>query len=834
MSKILATLVAAGCVLVCLYSGALADANADYRMLFGQEDAKAAASRNTRDAADFAAKLLKAANSLSEQKDLQALLCEKAYEFGLKSPSGQQTAAEAMKSLMEVAPEKKAQAQERLLKLYQTRYAKSAGDERKRVGQELLDLLAGCGDELAAGKQPAEALVLYRQALSIATTDKSERIREILDKIKQVSSGQESARKLKTLKARLESDPKDAAARTELIVAYLGEFDNPAEAVKLLASDLDERLRTYLPLSAKPVEELQEAACLELGNWYAELADKASAAGKGVLLGRAKGCCERYLELHTAQDVARLKGKMLLDKVAKGAASVTARPVTGSPRIITLDLGKGVTMKVALIPAGKFMMGSPENEKDHWEGESPQHQVTLTKPFYMGLTEVTQVQYEAVIGSNPSESRGPRKPVERVSWDEAAEFCSKLSAKTGKTVRLPTEAQWEYACRAGTTTRFSFGDNDDELRNYGNYGEDGCDDGFNRTAPVGSFKPNGFGLYDMHGNVCEWTSDFSSGTYSNAKDIDPTGPEREPSHVIRGGAWNQPPARARSAYRIWVETQDRRNDLGFRVMVVIPDLAGAEKPKPEPRPIQTLAQPDSKTSKTLTLDLGKGVTMKVALIPAGKFMMGSPAGERGRATNEGPQHEVTISKPFHTGIFEVTQAQYEAVMGTNPSKFKGDNRPVEKASWNDAVEFCKKVSQKTGKAVRLPTEAEWEYACRAGTKTRFCFGDDEGGLGAHAWHASNSESKTHPAGEKKPDAFGLHDMHGNVWEWCSDWYADSYANAKGRDPEGPISGTQRVLRGGSWDDGPRSCRSGFRNKDIPDARGSNNGFRVVVVPDRAD
>ncbi|MCY2926365.1 MAG: formylglycine-generating enzyme family protein, partial [Planctomycetota bacterium] len=210
------------------------------------------------------------------------------------------------------------------------------------------------------------------------------------------------------------------------------------------------------------------------------------------------------------------------------------------------------------------------------------------------------------------------------------------------------------------------------------------------------------------------------------------------------------------------------------------------------------SRPAGGPPKELTLDLGNKVTMKLVLIPAGKFMMGSPETEKDRQPDEGPQHEVTISKPFYMGVYEVTQAQYEAVMGTNPSAFKGSENPVEQVSWDDAVEFCKALSAKTGKAVRLPTEPQWEYACRAGTKTRFGFGDDDTDLRDYAWFSGHSLSKTHPVGEQEPNAWGLYDMHGNVWEWCSDYYADSYANAKTTDPQGPGSGTDRVLRGGGW------------------------------------
>ena len=227
------------------------------------------------------------------------------------------------------------------------------------------------------------------------------------------------------------------------------------------------------------------------------------------------------------------------------------------------------------------------------------------------------------------------------------------------------------------------------------------------------------------------------------------------------------------------------------------------------------------------LDLGGGVTMKMVLIPAGFFLMGSPDSEQGHIKEEGPQHEVTLSRPFYLGVTEVTQAQYQAVMGVNRSQFKGATNPVEMVSWYDATEFCKKLSEETGQAVRLPTEAELEYACRAGTATAFSFGDDDGALRDYAWYAANSGDRPRPVGQKKPNAWGLYDMHGNLWEWCADWYGE-YPKGAVTDPQGPASGKVRVLRCGGYFFNPKGCRSASRYFYLPDDRGTNFGFRVVV------
>lgn len=245
-------------------------------------------------------------------------------------------------------------------------------------------------------------------------------------------------------------------------------------------------------------------------------------------------------------------------------------------------------------------------------------------------------------------------------------------------------------------------------------------------------------------------------------------------------------------------------------------------------PAAKVAEP-AVAQQEIILDLGNNVTMKLVLIPAGKFQMGSPDSESGRNSNEGPQHEVTISEPFYMGTYEVTQEQYEAVTGNNPSYFKSKTNPVEKVSWNDAAKFCDKLSQKTGKVVRLPTEAEWEYACRAGTKTPFYMGESISSDEANYKSKDEDRQRTVPVGTFKPNGFGLYDMHGNVHEWCSDWYADSYANAGNIDPEGPM-GADHVARGGSWYNSPQYCRSASRAGLLPDFDGKARiGFRVVLA-----
>jgi len=218
--------------------------------------------------------------------------------------------------------------------------------------------------------------------------------------------------------------------------------------------------------------------------------------------------------------------------------------------------------------------------------------------------------------------------------------------------------------------------------------------------------------------------------------------------------------------------------------------------------------------------------MTFVYIPAGRFLMGSPADEAGRSEDE-TQHKVVLTKGFLMAATPVTQAQWEAVTGKRPSYFQGDNLPVEQVSYDEAAEFCRKLGIKEGKRYRLPTEAEWEYACRAGSTAPYNTGSDGSALGEAGWYDANSGGQTHPVGQKKPNAWGLFDMHGNVWQWCSDWYGP-YPDGELTDPRGAQTVRDRVLRGGSWRDPAERCRSARRRYSASDARYYSIGFRVVL------
>jgi formylglycine-generating enzyme required for sulfatase activity len=257
----------------------------------------------------------------------------------------------------------------------------------------------------------------------------------------------------------------------------------------------------------------------------------------------------------------------------------------------------------------------------------------------------------------------------------------------------------------------------------------------------------------------------------------------------------------------------------------------AQPVKPAPFPLDTNSNgsspkpPDNGPAAPteVILSLRGDLKLELVLINAGEFEMGSNGGE----PDERPAHKVKLSRSFYMGRFEVTQAQFEKMMGKNPSMFKGENLPVESVTYADTQEFCKRVSRINGKLVRLPTEAEWEFACRGakGANT----GESDTAFAEVGWFRVNSDSKTHPVGQKRPNALGLFDLQGNVSEWCQDWYeGDYYSKTPTDDPQGSPQGTDRVIRGGSWDRDPVNCGPARRNKAQPLLRNQHTGFRVVL------
>ena len=669
-------------------------------------------------------------------------------------------------------------------------------------------------------------------------------------------------------------------------------------------------------------------------------------------------------------------------------------------------LVNNIGLEMVLISAGKFVMGSPESEENRHSNET-QHEVTLTKPFYIGKFPVTQEQFEALMGNNPSYTKGEKLPVTNVSWDDCQAFIKKLNAKTNGGYRLPTEAEWEYACRAGTSTAYSFGKNiTPKNANY-------FDSNIGEPTALGSNKPNAFGLYDMHGNVWEWCEDWY-GDYPVEAVKDPKGPQknktnngyyREHCRVLRGGSFYSLVGGARSSCRNYNHPGFTHEGLGFRLArtevgvqvatpkitkkkpgkavspspvkknksegqrkepcledkkkdakkvllmlaggqwksarkllkaaqekhwlfeellegcgiedgVVVPsiimkkifgedgyhvgllevpeydldpddylpirsELAMLEVLAHLPRKLKKLQKLKEKLGihervlskywkedmngtfagveydpvnfsdrwiagrdamiltiekecksrgKVLKMpwlleeDLGNGIKIEMILIPPGNFVMGSPKSELNRNHDE-TQNKVTLTRPYYMGKFTVTQEQWEKVMGNNPCEHKGEKFPVSDISWDDCQNFLQKLNSKTKGGYRLPTEAEWEYACRAGTKTAYSFGDEVSPMNANYRDSKiGGENFAHLKGIYKPNAFGLYNMHGDVMEWCEDWYGD-YPAKTVINPKGPSTGDGRVLRGGNSFKLGSEIRSSYRWSENPSEE--IGGIRLV-------
>ncbi len=604
---------------------------------------------------------------------------------------------------------------------------------------------------------------------------------------------------------------------------------------------------------------------------------------------------------------------------------------------------------VVSVPAGSFLMGSPESEPGSFSDERSQRTVSVPA-FAMGVFEVTFAEWDACRADggcwdyHPSDARWGRgdRPVINVDWEQAQLYVEWLSRKTGQTYRLPTEAEWEYAARAGTTTPFNTGSTiSPQQANFdGRYGyPDGYDEeGLYReqTVPVGSFAPNAFGLHDMHGNVWEHVEDCY-GSYGDAP-ADGSASEVCVDRVVRGGSWRNGPAVLRSAHRAW--NGGRNSDRGFRVVRTLAsgaagaptvndeietqsltlgsdgvlDLSGAFSddqdltyevrssnadvvrvgvsgsqltlmPVAEGAATVTVTARDADGNRATTsfavavvgggsarVPPGEGfrdcdVCPLMVSVPGGSFVMGAPESEFESRGHERPQRAVSVPE-FAMGAYEVTFAEWDACVADRNLEVgrgrvsgcwgyrpydrgwgRGD-RPVINVHIYYAQRYAEWLSRKTGQTYRLPTEAEWEYAARAGTTTPFNTGATISSQqanfdGRYGYPEGNDEDglyreQTVPVGSFTPNAFGLHDMHGNVSEWVEDCY--------GRYGRAPADGSasdfctarvvlgQRlrlafgVLRGGSWAARPWLLRSAVRVARNDRSFNEYSGFRVVRTP----
>lgn len=582
---------------------------------------------------------------------------------------------------------------------------------------------------------------------------------------------------------------------------------------------------------------------------------------------------------------------------------------------VPVEYTNNVGMKFRLIPPGEYQRGLTQAEIDKFkrdfnkpdsdingylDAEGPPHTVIINRPFYLGITEVTQGQYKQVTGRSPSYFTSQQLqvanvdnyPVENISWNIVVDFCKDLSKFAGVSpghmraedklklttdgYRLPTEAEWEFACRAGSATMYWSGDSAD--------GVEATDwissNGNRKTRPVGTKQANPFGLHDLLGNVQEWCRDGWEPIYYSDFEgkfaVDPKGPEFYGfDHVVRGGHYGAGPPAIRSGYRSKWSRQKASHRIGFRVAMSVDavKVLTSRKPvvrvagkEPERAVVPFLPAKASQLQRDWAAHLKKpqaytnSIGMRFELIPPGDFQMGSTdaeikelvkgvvAGrEQSQVRDEAPRHKVTLSKPYYLGTYEVRVKDYVAIMKGNPNHGpRGDNHPAGMVPWHLAVEFCNKLSRAeklrscymnkkgtwvidpAGTGYRLPTEAEWEFACRAGTSSRWHFGNDPKLLDQYAQFNARTYT-SFPVGQKKPNAFGLHDMLGNHWEWCHDFYA-AYPNALPiTDPTGPASGKNRVVRGGFSMDGPDRMRSARRRWNDPGPTYPGAGFRVVLV-----
>lgn len=463
-------------------------------------------------------------------------------------------------------------------------------------------------------------------------------------------------------------------------------------------------------------------------------------------------------------------------------------------------------MELIKVPSGCFLMGSIDG---NWN-EQPVHQVQLEE-FYLGKYEVTQGQWQKVMGDNPAKfTVGDNYPVIGVGWDDVQTFIRKLNSITGRTYRLPTEAEWEYACRSGgKDEKYCGGDDPSKIAWYG---EERSEE--NNFHLVGQKLSNGLGLHDMSGNVIEWVQDrYGHSYYQNSPINNPMGDSENKQRVLRGGHWSYSAKRSRSTVRNWfLQKWSGGVEIGFRLALTQESSAIKKNIN-----ISTTPCPDNFQSIQ-----NHEINLQFVTIPAGCFQMGSVNGE----DDEQPVHKVCITNSFELSKYEVTQKQWETVMGYNPSGFRtGDNHPVERVSWPKVQEFIRRLNAKTDQNYRLPTEAEWEYACRSGGENqKYCGGDN---ASIYAWYGEDRKRGHHVVGSKLPNNLGLYDMTGNVWEWVQDKYDDNYYQySPVNDPTGPPTGSMRIFRGGSWFNN-LSLRSSNRYPFLPQISLDFLGFRLV-------
>jgi len=554
-----------------------------------------------------------------------------------------------------------------------------------------------------------------------------------------------------------------------------------------------------------------------------------------MILGIAAACLACTLDINSAEPPPPLDctGPKGADQATVLAAQKAWADYIGEPsheKSFPLDRKGTTRIEMVLVPPGAYYRGERKNAVA----------VTLTRPFWIGKYELTQQQYAAVAGRNPShfdQEDTAAYPVDAVSHRQAIQFCERANVLCGGEFRLPTEAEWEYAYRAGTRTPWYNGDDEARVGEIAQYGEN------NRLQPakVGTRAPNAFGVYDMAGNLWEIVSDYWTGRYDMRTTVDPIGPESGQGCVTRGGTWGSNALKCGAAYRTRdVETYAGAH-LGFRIahMAVLPDDAIIAPPPldctgPEGADAETVLAAQrswarhlgaASHEKLFPITEDREVSVRMILLPPGNYFQGNPKNAV----------QVTLTHPLWVGKYEVTQHQFATLMNENPSHFKREGEeskhvPVDMVSYLDAMAFCASASKNTRARFRLPTEAEWEYAYRAGTRTKFYNGDDNDASGDIGQCTDNNFVSTTKVGTKLPNAFGLYDMAGNVWERCSDYWSHPYEPKGGTNPQGPESGFARTHRGGGWDTYCRTCNATSRSGSTEAYAGSQTGFRLTMEP----
>ncbi len=568
--------------------------------------------------------------------------------------------------------------------------------------------------------------------------------------------------------------------------------------------------------------------------------------------------------------------------------------------------GELLRQRMRWAPPGRAQLGSPETEVGRSENET-RFWTEFKTGFWMFDTPCTEAVWEAVMSPNADLALGGPFPKTNVMAEDAERFIVLINAaKPGLDLSLPDEAEWEYACRAGTATAYSFGPTitPEQVRFASE-----------SAVAVKHLPPNAWGLFGMHGNVWEWCHRYNPFESEGAG-------EREAHHrvwpaaerraqVLRGGSWNGSTEDVRAARRIEDVEFVRNGKVGLRCVRAYGaggaehDAAPASRSNAEapfssvtlrvdsgngwhlPSSAALIIQSDRQELRLdrqtrpawataigrdrfgLHADFtvpGKEVTQRMRWIPPGRFSMGSPEEEAGRFGDEGPKREVSLQAGYWLFDTPCTQALWQAVLKKNPSRFKSATRPVEQASLDDINQFISILNRKiSGLNLTLPSEAEWEYACRAGTTMATYAGDldlvgenNAPALDPIAWYSGNSgegfelrngydssewtekqfdhkRAGTRPVGIKAPNEWGLYDMLGNVWEWCADTWHDSYNGAPADGAAWIDSGSaDRVLRGGSWGYEARDVRAACRDRDRPSYRGDDLGFRCARVQSESE